>query len=248
MGIERGAFVAALERSAAEAWPALDSEVRQGWLCRSAGGYTQRANSCLPLDDPSIGWERRIASVEAYFQAKDQPALFKMPGEPLWASLDTELEARGYSVSTPSRVLSKAASAEEVPPGFRAGEQFDELWWQGYQSASSLPAAHGSVARALASQVSRPVVGRVTHGTEEAAWAFVSLVGDQAWVFDVVVDPAFRGRGLGRSLMVGLEAEAARRGVKTLHLQVLAVNTVANSLYESLGYRQSHLYHYRRQP
>lgn len=235
-----------LELSAARAWPALETADCQGWMCRSSRGYTQRANSCLPLDDPGR-WADRIAAVETYFESRNQPALFKMPGEPPWKPLDAELEVRGYSLSTPSRVLSKEASAAEVSPDFRVNDRFDEAWWRGYQSSAFLPEIQAPVARALASRVARPVVARVVHNGREAAWAFVSLVDDRGWVFDVVVDPTLRGRGLGRRLMVGLEAEAVRRGAKSLHLQVLTANLAANALYESLGYTPTYLYHYRRQ-
>jgi ribosomal protein S18 acetylase RimI-like enzyme len=236
-----------LERSEAEAWPALSSLVLRGWLCRSADGYTQRANSCLPLESPETDLERRIEAVEAYYTGKGQPTVFKLPDEPAWAPLDQALASRGYTVATPSRVMTKEVRPTTVSPGFRSAESFDDLWWQGFQSAVALSEAHRPVAQALAFQVSRPVVARVTDQGYDAAWAFASLVGDRAWVFDVVVDPARRRRGLGRSLMAGLEAEAFRRGIRRLHLQVLAANTPANALYEGLGFTEAYRYWYRRQ-
>jgi ribosomal protein S18 acetylase RimI-like enzyme len=45
-----------------------------------------------------------------------------------------------------------------------------------------------------------------------------------------------RGRGLGRAMMLALQAEARRRGATILRLRVDADNTVARNLYESLGY------------
>lgn len=238
-------MITTLELSGAQAWPALESVDCLGWTCRSSGGYTQRANSCLPLDLTSIA-ESRIAAVEAYYATKGQPAVFKIPGDP-WKALDTVLADRGYSLATPSRVLTKEAQSLTTPRWFRAREGFDESWWQGYLAAGGVSLANEPLARAIASGVERPIVGRVVHDHREAAWAFVSMVDDRAWVFDVFVDPELRGRGLGRDLMVGLEAEAVRRGARSLNLQVLIANPPANALYESLGYRQSHLYHYRRQ-
>ena len=57
-------------------------------------------------------------------------------------------------------------------------------------------------------------------------------------VFDVEVDEGLRGRGYGRAAMLLAEDEARRRGFDTIVLNVFAGNTVARSLYESLGYQE----------
>jgi ribosomal protein S18 acetylase RimI-like enzyme len=58
-----------------------------------------------------------------------------------------------------------------------------------------------------------------------------------AYVYEVEVDEAVRGRGHGRTLMLVAEREARAAGARTLGLHVLAANTPAVSLYSSLGYR-----------
>ena len=61
-------------------------------------------------------------------------------------------------------------------------------------------------------------------------------MGRLVWVFSVEIDPAFRGRGLGRAAMEFVEAEARRRGYGRVSLNVMEGNTVARGLYRSLGY------------
>ncbi|ROS53836.1 N-acetyltransferase [Frigoribacterium sp. PhB118] len=56
------------------------------------------------------------------------------------------------------------------------------------------------------------------------------------WVFDVEIDEAHRGAGLGRATMLLAEQAAARHGAETLGLNVFGYNEVARHLYESLGY------------
>ena len=58
-----------------------------------------------------------------------------------------------------------------------------------------------------------------------------------AWVFDVVVDEAMRGRGHGRALMLLAEHECLARDAHHLGLNVFADNPTARGLYGSLGYR-----------
>ncbi|MFC1415944.1 GNAT family N-acetyltransferase [Streptacidiphilus cavernicola] len=57
-----------------------------------------------------------------------------------------------------------------------------------------------------------------------------------AWVFDIVVDQARRGRGHGRTLMLLAERECLAHDVHHLGLNVFADNRTARSLYASLGY------------
>jgi ribosomal protein S18 acetylase RimI-like enzyme len=61
--------------------------------------------------------------------------------------------------------------------------------------------------------------------------------GRDAFVDDVYVVPARRGRGLGLLAMERVEAVARERGVTALHLEVERENARAEALYRRLGYR-----------
>src|SRR5262245_43255124 len=72
-------------------------------------------------------------------------------------------------------------------------------------------------------------------------WLWLALPGaphhhDTAWVYNVEVDEAHRGKGYGRGLMRAAEEELVHRGVTKLGLNVFGDNTTAIRLYESLGY------------
>jgi ribosomal protein S18 acetylase RimI-like enzyme len=56
------------------------------------------------------------------------------------------------------------------------------------------------------------------------------------FVYDVEVDIEHRGRGHGRAAMLLVEAIARRRGIDQIGLNVFGGNSVARSLYRSLGY------------
>jgi ribosomal protein S18 acetylase RimI-like enzyme len=64
------------------------------------------------------------------------------------------------------------------------------------------------------------------------------LTGRTLWIYDVHVDEAFRGQGLGRKAMLFAEEEARRRGVSRISLNVFGGNEVARNLYRSLGYEE----------
>ena len=81
-----------------------------------------------------------------------------------------------------------------------------------------------------------------TDDGERIGWIWLALPGvanhpDTAWVYNVEVDPAHRGKGYGRGLMLAAERELADRGVIRLGLNVFGANTTAIRLYERLGYQ-----------
>ncbi|MET7627535.1 GNAT family N-acetyltransferase, partial [Streptomyces albidoflavus] len=63
-----------------------------------------------------------------------------------------------------------------------------------------------------------------------------------AYVFDIEVRPEFRGRGLGRALMLLAERAAFDTGDSLIGLHVFADNTPARRLYDSLGYTPTRLH------
>lgn len=71
------------------------------------------------------------------------------------------------------------------------------------------------------------------------------LTGKKAWVEDVVVDAAARGRGYARQLLRHLEAEARQAGAKSLNLTSRPSRDAANALYRSVGYEQRETNVYR---
>ena len=56
------------------------------------------------------------------------------------------------------------------------------------------------------------------------------------WVWDVVVEPEYRGKNYGRTAMQLAEDHARSAGARTLGLSVFGHNTAARGLYESVGY------------
>jgi ribosomal protein S18 acetylase RimI-like enzyme len=59
---------------------------------------------------------------------------------------------------------------------------------------------------------------------------------EHAFVSDLVVEPAHRHRGVGRTLMSAAEDYARARGARRIRLRVLARNTAARGFYESMNY------------
>jgi len=59
---------------------------------------------------------------------------------------------------------------------------------------------------------------------------------DEAWVQNIAVRRDAQRRGIGRALLEALLAEAARRGVRSMLLEVAADNAPAQRLYATYGF------------
>jgi ribosomal protein S18 acetylase RimI-like enzyme len=71
--------------------------------------------------------------------------------------------------------------------------------------------------------------------------------GVRAWIEDVIVDDAARGKGVGEALNRAALAHAAQRGARTIDLTSRPSRDVANRLYQRLGFvaRDTNVYRYR---
>jgi GNAT superfamily N-acetyltransferase len=68
---------------------------------------------------------------------------------------------------------------------------------------------------------------------------------DVPWIFDVMLDPAVRGKGLGRRVMEWAAEDVRSKGFIKLGLHVFGHNKIARSLYESLGFETTNLVMYK---
>ena len=75
-------------------------------------------------------------------------------------------------------------------------------------------------------------------GGEVIGYAISWFVAGQGELGNVAVTPAWRGRGIGRMLVIHTLQEARRRATVEVFLEVRPSNHDARRLYESLGFRQ----------
>jgi N-acetylglutamate synthase len=84
--------------------------------------------------------------------------------------------------------------------------------------------------------------------SEVLAIARLSIADGWAGLTAVEVNPGHRRAGLGLAITAAACAEAVRRDVRRVFLQVEVGNAAARALYERCGFRYSHRYHYRMPP
>jgi ribosomal protein S18 acetylase RimI-like enzyme len=67
-------------------------------------------------------------------------------------------------------------------------------------------------------------------------WAFLDAKTQRAFIYDIVVDEPYRGKGYGAAALAILEREMKARGATRISLNVFGQNVVAMHLYQKMGY------------
>jgi ribosomal protein S18 acetylase RimI-like enzyme len=108
-------------------------------------------------------------------------------------------------------------------------------------SSAHDPASTAALVAALPAPYNPPAGGMWIARRDGAAVGCVALHALAATVGEIkrmYVEPAHRGRGVGRALVTHVIEEARRRKYDTLRLGTLETMRAAQGLYESLGFRE----------
>lgn len=120
------------------------------------------------------------------------------------------------------------------------------------QLSSTAPApTEAELAEMVASDADHLLVARDADGTILGSMTLVVFripTGVRAWIEDVVVDEAARGRGVGEVLNRAAIDLAYGRGAKTIDLTSRPSRVAANRLYQKLGFEERNTNVYRHNP
>lgn len=112
------------------------------------------------------------------------------------------------------------------------GERVVERYFQELQKAY-----HHNSGRMFVAEVEEEVVGFINVQFEHESQIYISTLVDYAYISDIVVLQAYRGRGLGTMLLQQAEAFARQQGATVLKIGVLARNQQAADVYQHAGFR-----------
>jgi GNAT superfamily N-acetyltransferase len=238
--------IRALEKRALRAWPALESRTTQGWVQRLSGGYTKRANSinALEVNDP-LTLDAKNA-LEAPYRAANLPPIWRLtPLAP--AGTDDLLAQAGYRRIEESRVQRAPLDDRFVADAeVRIAATPSEAWLAGFATLSPVAPPHRETMARMLRSIAAPVgFARVEDNGQPVAFALSVVDGDHVGLFDVLVAPPARRRGLARRLTQSIGAWGRDHGARFAYLQVVATNTAALPLYAHLGFETVYSYAYR---
>jgi ribosomal protein S18 acetylase RimI-like enzyme len=220
-----------MERAHVLAWPALRTAVVDGWLWRSSGGGSQRANSVSTIDFTGNEMQRAIGDVEARYRAVGAPARFHVYDETMPVGLSDALRQRGYQQGEQTITMFHRNERVAATDGV---ERYDRPWaaWEDVYFGAITESR-----RAVNAQILGDVPSPCGFfGYRGVATALCVIGFGCAVVECVATRQDGRRQGAGRAVMSALLAWAATQDADLVGLQVVADNVAAVRLYESLGF------------
>jgi N-acetylglutamate synthase len=243
------AAVRRLEELAFAGWPALESRDVAGWRLRFSGGYTKRANSINALTPDAETDDGILSSLERAYRERGQPAIWRLsPLAP--PTIDGLLAARGYRAIERSLVqVAPLTAVFAAAPEVVIHATPTEAWIEAFAAHSPVRPKHRAPMQRMLAAISPPAgFAFVEEAGRPMAMAIGVVQGDHMGLFDVLVMPHARRRGLARKVTESLYAWAWRRGARRAYLQVVATNAAAMPLYAAQGFRTVYDYAYRIPP
>lgn len=236
-----------IETLSFKALPALEQRYYDGWLLRYANGYTRRANSVNPIYASAEDIDLKIAQCEKIYGQKNRPTIFKMTHAAYPDDLDGILTDKGYHKEAETDVYSLSLIGMGTPSKHvQIRTELSIEWIRHFARLNHIPEQHQkTLYKMLALIPSRRGFVTLTINGDIVGVALGVVEDDWMGVFDVVVDARHRGKGYGRQIMESLFCWGEQQGASRSYLQVQADNTVATTLYRSLGYAPQYSYWYR---
>jgi len=233
-------------------WLAVSNVVVDGWIVRLSDGFTQRANSALPVGSPQNLIEA-LERTELMYQDHGLPPAFQISPAAQPADLDTVLADRGYELRSPTLVQMAGVEAvlRQLPDSdvqVVVSEDPDEEWMGLWRSVDGRGgAAAQRVARRLLTG-GPALYALLCDGAGATAVGRIALVDGWGGIYCMAVRPDVRRQGHATAVLRALLEQASSHGVDRVWLQVGADNDPARAFYRRAGFTTASAYHYRSLP
>jgi ribosomal-protein-alanine acetyltransferase len=127
--------------------------------------------------------------------------------------------------------LARAADANRIAQMSRDFIEYGLGW--GWQAAR--------VARKIADRATNVIVAE--SGADIVGFALMQYLDSEAHLLLFGVEPVYRLRGIGSSLLAWLETTATTAGIELIFLEARATNKAARAFYQARGYRELAIMH-----
>lgn len=238
-----------IEDLSLNAWPSHQIEVYDGWLLRFSYFYTHRTNSVEQIGLSTIPLDEKIAYCENIYKRWGTPSIFKIT--PLVNHLfDPELECRSYRVEHTTDVMTLDLSNYY----YNASETTVELekvisdkWIEGlFSLKGTTNIMHRQIVPSMYHAISKDILTASIYDDGKIVATGLGIM-DREFIglYAIHVHPAYRGRHFARSICYSILNAGIQKGATEAYLQVVQGNTIAQDLYQSLGFETFYTYWFR---
>ena len=238
------------------AWPSHKMELYDGWIIRFSYFYTHRTNSVEQFGVPTLPWREKIPYCEALYRRLDSPVIFKI--SPLVSpDFDYMLENRGYVIEHETEVMTRSLEEyrqnilrTDIPadaPGVEYANDIPSEWIEAlFNLKGTTNPVHRTVVPSMYKAILKETIcAHIRVDGQIAATGLGILDRDYIGIYAIHVREDLRRRGFARMICAGLLRKGIEKGARNAYLQVVAKNTAAQNLYESLGFSGLYSYWFR---
>jgi GNAT superfamily N-acetyltransferase len=224
-----------MERAHVRAWPALHTASIDGWLWRASGGGSQRANSVSTIDFIGNDLAAAIDDVESRYRALAAPARFHTFDETSPTALPDALRGRNYSAGETTVTMFKRPAPIAAPANVEIQDTAWDEWLDVYMDA--ITESRRSTNRRILASVPTQSAFFACRANGRIISTALCVIGLGCAVVECVATRQDARRQSGAaSVMTALLAWAVRQHADLIGLQVVATNTPAIRLYQTLGF------------
>jgi len=237
-----------LEELAINAFPAILTELYDGWILRYSNGYTYRGNSINPLYSSTIDLKDKIKYCEDKYFKKGLPCVYKMT-ENVDRSLDISLENQGYTIEKCADIMECKIDKDIKLQGedIKISMDITNDWLEGFLNLNgTIEESIKSTAKTMISNIKNTVFcASVNEGGIMIACGLGVLENGKIGLYDISVMEQYRRKGFGTKICKAIINEGMKNGAESAYLQVTSLNEKAVKLYRSLGFEKVYTYWYR---
>lgn len=239
-----------IEELSINAWPSLQTNLYDGWVLRFSKGYTKRANSINPIYSSTVSLDEKIDICENTYLSKNLPVVYKITDACYPKNLDCTLESKGYRKKDETSVrilnLSDYCNIEDIKR-LEVEYNFTQEWIDSFVICSNITekSTVEVMTNMLKNILGDKICVKLKKGNKVVGCGFGIIEDNYVGIFDIIVDEENRGNGNGKAIMHGILKEALKKDIQRAYLQVVVGNSIAENLYEKLGFKELYKYWYR---
>lgn len=241
-----------LEELQANAFPALQTVMYDGWSVRFGGGFTYRVNCANPMYPESLSPEEKVDFVEGIYRDSDlSMAIVKLHEGMETERLETYealLDEKGYGTERRGNIFLCDLSEfrREPAASVKVAGEMDGTWLEGFLTMNGTAHAQKTAAMTMLKNIHYPIAAAsVWEKGRMIACGLGVMERGCVGLYDIYVDETCRRRGLGADVCAAIMQAGKNMGCTHAYLQVLSDNAGARALYKKLGYQQDYEYWFR---
>ncbi|GAB2701279.1 N-acetylglutamate synthase, CG3035 family [Nocardia thraciensis] len=243
--------IRALEAAATDGWPGPRHTRIDGWLAAAGNGYTNRANSAVPLgnsEGPATTHPDTLHRIGRWYTEQGLPLRLRLPDRlaPVPPGWRTWGETAVLGLDIDNVVLPQGPSMvriDSLPP---------EAWLELYrfQGEDTVPVPPPPVDEEVLTAVRNGEIGFAALGLPTplavGRGAVTTAPDGRCWIglTCVAVAAPHRRHGLGTLICAELLRWGQRRGATHAYVQVGVDNGGAQAMYREMGFLEHHNYRY----